>query len=204
MTAPSPTGVSPNGAAGMIASPTTRIGRRGARLSGSDAATVIVPPIDTRLSAIEARPSAISCGPDGARPLTITGATGPVSVMTAKTALPATSTFTYPPLLNASTFGSERSADSIALAPPETGCPALVSGGDVNMSQANPDRRGVVTSRSRLDQKISDAMSVAMASVAPRIAERTGTAVRPRPGSSAMRTPTPTVGDATRLDATRT
>src|SRR5205823_14052294 len=37
--------------------------------------------------------------------------------------------------------------------------------------------------------------------VAPRIADRTGTAVRPRPGSSAMRTPTPAEGE---IDERRT
>ena len=48
-----------------------------------------------------------------------------------------------------------------------------------------------------LDQNTTDATSALIASDAPRIAERTGTAVRPRPGSRAMRTPAEAAGEPT-------
>ena len=50
------------------------------------------------------------------------------------------------------------------------------------------------TSRVRFAPNVTAATTAVTASTVPTIALRTGTAVRPRPGSSAMRTPVATVG----------
>src|SRR5438067_6524331 len=53
---------------------------------------------------------------------------------------------------------------------------------------------GVDTRRDRLVPNVNDAVIAATATTMPIIAVRTGTAVRPRPGSSANRTPLTTLG----------
>src|SRR6478752_6686878 len=59
----------------------------------------------------------------------------------------------------------------------------------ISVSQFQPKRRGVETRWLRLDANTPAATTVAMARPAPMIVVRTGTAVRPRPGSRAIRTP---------------
>jgi hypothetical protein len=59
----------------------------------------------------------------------------------------------------------------------------------------NPDSRGVSSRWPRLADSTSEAAKAATPRVAPKIAERTGTAVRPWPGCSAIRTPAATAGE---------
>ena len=61
-------------------------------------------------------------------------------------------------------------------------------------SHVEPYTRGVVTTWVRLDANTRPAVAPKTPSAAPMIADRTGTAVRPRPRSSAMRSPLVTVG----------
>src|SRR2546423_2476666 len=66
--------------------------------------------------------------------------------------------------------------------------------GNVTASQLYRARRGVGTSRSRLAPNTRAAASARMLRLAPNIVVRTGTAVRPRPGSRAIRTPAVALG----------
>src|SRR5437588_527869 len=61
-------------------------------------------------------------------------------------------------------------------------------------SQFDPESEGVVTRRFRLEPNDSAAASANRLRAAPNIVVRTGTAVRPRPGSSAIRTPAVALG----------
>ena len=80
-----------------------------------------------------------------------------------------------------------------AVGAPSTGVAGavLVGGGEVAGPAVEP---GVAARCWTLDANSRTAVSPAMPSTAPRYAERTGTAVRPRPGSSAMRRPLVAVG----------
>src|SRR5438105_6550642 len=66
--------------------------------------------------------------------------------------------------------------------------------GNRSASHVYPARRGVETSRSRLAPNTRAAASARMLRLAPNIVVRTGTAVRPRPGSRAIRTPAVALG----------
>ncbi len=72
---------------------------------------------------------------------------------------------------------------------PETPAKPIFS----SASQFAPYRAGVLTRPTRLVPKTAAATSAAMAMVVPASALRTGTAVRPRPGSNAIRMPSPVV-----------
>jgi hypothetical protein len=65
----------------------------------------------------------------------------------------------------------------------------------------NPASRGVVSRWPRLAASISEAVRAATLRVAPKIADRTGTAVRPRPGCSAIRTPIAAAGERQARDS---
>ena len=67
------------------------------------------------------------------------------------------------------------------------------------MSQFHPNSRGVATRWFRLAANVSAAATAATATPAPTRLDRVGTAVGPRPGSSAMRTPVTAVGGAPAL-----
>ena len=56
-------------------------------------------------------------------------------------------------------------------------------------SQFQPYRRGWETSAFRLAEKVTVVTTTITASAAPKMADRTGTALRPMPGSRAKRTP---------------
>src|SRR5437660_1138555 len=64
-------------------------------------------------------------------------------------------------------------------------CPA----GDTSTSQCQAESAGVVTRRLRLEPNESAAASANRLRAAPNMVVRTGTAVRLRPGSNAIRTP---------------
>src|SRR5918995_4321961 len=63
-------------------------------------------------------------------------------------------------------------------------------------SHVNPYAAGSVTAHPRAAPNVSAATNPATPATAPTRAERTGTAVRPRPGSNAIRTPVRTGGGA--------
>ena len=87
---------------------------------------------------------------------------------------------------------SKRSA-SCGLTPPKPR--------SVIASQFCPYARGVPRRPTRLAPKTPAATTAATAMTLPARAERTGTAVRPRPGSKAMRTPTAPGTDAVLLSS---
>src|SRR5207244_10224039 len=62
-------------------------------------------------------------------------------------------------------------------------------------SQVKPDRLGVFSTWSRLVANTSEAVNARIERAAPKMAERIGTAVRPRPGTSAIRRPAAIAGD---------
>ena len=86
------------------------------------------------------------------------------------------------------TSGSARNSGMVwAAVSPECGFPTATS-------QFQPASRGSPMTWARLDPNTSAAMTAPSASAVPRIAERTGTAVRSLPGSNARRMPV-TAGD---------
>ncbi len=89
-------------------------------------------------------------------------------------------------------LGSARSAAAALGSPPST---------DAKASQVNPDSRGVVSRWPRLAANTSEAVRAAMLRVAPKVAERTGTAVRPRPGCSAIWIPVAAAGERQARDS---
>src|SRR5919108_2448375 len=66
--------------------------------------------------------------------------------------------------------------------------------GNDSTSQLWPDNWGVATRRSRLEPNTSAAASARMLRLAPNMVVRTGTAVLPRPGPMAIRTPAVALG----------
>src|SRR5207248_2997388 len=90
-------------------------------------------------------------------------------------------------------FGSDRRAAAAFACWPST---------DTYASQVNPDSRGVCSRCSRLVANTSEAVSEATPSVVPKMAERTGTALRPWPGRSAIRIPAAAAGERQAGDST--
>ena len=90
--------------------------------------------------------------------------------------------------MNPATCGLARSLGTVcALVSPECGFPTATS-------QFQPATTGSETTCARLDPNTSAAITAASATTMPRMAERTGTADRSRPGSKASRTPDTAVG----------
>src|SRR5436189_4020296 len=71
---------------------------------------------------------------------------------------------------------------------------SAVPWGPTKASQFQPYRLGVLTRRLRLALNVRAAMRATMPNVVPRVVVRTGTEVRPRPGSMAILTPRTAVG----------
>ena len=197
---PSPGLVNEKNKGGNATRPTTRMGT-----VPPSAPVGTVPPMCVCRALIVCVPSAISFGPVGSRPSMSAGPTSPRRLSSASPTVPRSPTRAlktdpraYP---ETSEFPSTEATSRFA---PDPGFVAL-PGANTSMLQVRPESAGLVSRRFRLAPNDSAAASAIMVTAAPNTAVRTGTAVRPAPGSSAMRTPARPLGgnDRMAVDAPR-
>src|SRR5438477_1761488 len=154
---------------------------------------MIVLPTPAPIACSVVPPSAISEDEAGHRPLTTVGCADPRTACVTNTFAPtecprdrSVTKFRRPAAVIEPTCGSPSRSASV--------WPALPYGFPASYCQPTPYRRGVSTRWLRLAPTVIDPTSAATEMAAPTRALRTGVAVRPRPGSSAMRTPATAVG----------
>jgi hypothetical protein len=178
-----------------MAFPTIFMGTGGRRASGSSMATPIVSPTEVCVALSVPGPRAISSAVIGGRPSAITGWTGPVLLATnANIGRPPIVTLTKPPRPKPARRGSALTLAVVAFTNA-----AVASGSSCDTStrasHVSPERRGVARTWWRLEANSNADVSAATLTATPNIVDRTGTAVRPRPGSSAIRRPAAAAGD---------
>src|SRR5437763_5118387 len=154
---------------------------------------MIVLPTPAPIACSVVPPSAISENEAGHRPLTTVGCADPRTDCVTNTFAPtdpprdrSVTKFRRPAAVIQPTCGSRSRSASVS--------PALPYGFPASYCQPTPYRRGVSTRWLRLAPNVMEATSAATEMAAPTSALRTGVAVRPRPGSSALRTPATAVG----------